>query len=139
MFEPPDTTEDTGLSQSWIPKLCQIEIPMGDIPRTLTFYREVFGWVPAPIEIHSYFVMQIPEELPYGVSLVPQTFSSKKGPQITLYYEVDSESQREAIVKKAETWEGKSLGPARALPGYGSVQFILDPNGNRFGLFFGQK
>ena len=110
--------------------ICQIEIPISDTKESLKFYEEVFGWKAVPIELHQYIVMETPDDCPYGISLIPSP-KSKTGIGTTVYFKV---KQLDSIQKKAEEF-GCPLQQGRSLPGYGKVQIIKDPSGNRLGLF----
>ncbi len=135
MSQSQNPPKNSGLGSPWLPELCQVEIPISDIPVSLDFYREVFGWVPAPIEIYNYIVLQTLGDVPYGISLIPQSAAIKKGAQITLYFSAPNEEAIAAITEKTKAWGGKVQGSLRQVPGYGCIQFIQDPSDNRFGLF----
>jgi predicted enzyme related to lactoylglutathione lyase len=112
--------------------LCQIEIQVSDLSRSIEFYREVFGWQPVPAFIHEYVVLDVPEHCQFGVSLVPQPNLGRcHGNAVRLYFRV---SDAPLILERASTFGGQRL-PGRSLPGYGRVEVVTDPDGNAFGLF----
>ena len=113
--------------------LCQIEIPAIDLEKSITFFEQVFQWKAVPIEIHQYIVLETPKECPFGISLIPVSKGSS-GRSVTLYFQVEDLAQ---IASLAERYEGRVIAPERELPGYGAVQIISDPSGNKFGLFQG--
>ena len=109
--------------------LCQIEIPVKDPLASLAFYEQVFGWKKSKAEIHDYFIIEVPEDLPFGVSLIPKKNPHQGGP--VLYFRVEN---AEKLANLAQACGGKKrFGPKR-FPGYGMVWQIEDPDGNGFGL-----
>lgn len=117
-------------------RLCQLEIPVDDPPRALAFYASVFGWQPVPAEIHEYVVLAVPDDCPFGMSLVPRrapaaaTVPSNAG--IVPYFGV---ADPEAVAVLAASHGGRRrFGPVK-LAGYGEVYQIEDSEGNRVGLY----
>lgn len=117
-------------------KICQIEIHVQDLEKSLAFYQEVFGWQRSPADLHDYLVLDVPASCPYGISLVPVGKSTQLGKtsnsRIVLYFACD---EPEWFAEQAVKAGGrKRLGPKK-LPGYGTIYQIEDPDGNRFGLY----
>jgi len=113
-------------------KLCQVEIHATRLEVSRTFYEEVFGWKAVPAEIHNYLVLDVPEDCPFGISIVPSMGAKQSSGQIILYFEVQKAAE---IAEKAVHFGGsKKFGPTR-LPAYGQIWQITDPDGHRFGLF----
>lgn len=114
-------------------ELCQIEIQVDDLDRSVQFYQNVFGWSPVPAEIHEVTVLDVPQECPYGISLVPGRHSkaADKG-RIVLYFE--SKDPKALVDRALENGGTLRFGPKK-LRGYGEIYQIVDPNGIRFGLF----
>jgi len=112
-------------------KLCQIEISVGDLSRAQDFYRDAFGWLAVPAELHRYVVLTVPDDCPFGVSLIPNA-TAAGGRSIMLYFSVDDPKGVTAAVVAAG---GKASGNPTALAGYGLVYLVEDPDGNRFGLY----
>lgn len=112
-------------------QLCQIDIPVTDIPRALSFYERVFGWRAAPAELHEYVVIDVPKTCRFGIALVPRKGEAGRA-GVTVYFEVADPG---AVCQAAlEAGGAKRFGPTK-LPGYGSIFQIEDPDGNRWGLF----
>jgi predicted enzyme related to lactoylglutathione lyase len=112
-------------------KLCQIEIPVSDIERSILFYNQVFGWKQVPAEMHEYIVLDVPDDCPYGISLIP-TKKERTGDSVVLYFQTENP---EMIAEAAKEHGGRlRFGPKR-LGAYGNVYQIEDPDGNRFGLY----
>ena len=111
--------------------ICQVEIPYQDKEASLRFYAEVFGWPALPMEVYPYLILEIPEDFPYGISLVPRK-DRQEGRGVTLYISCES---LESKIRLAERFGGKLLSPPRKVPGYGEVCHIQDPCGTRWGLF----
>lgn len=113
-------------------QLCQIEIHVSDLRRSLTFYEGVFGWRAAPAEIHDYVVLDVPEDCPFGIALAVNKAARSSGSRSVLYFRVDDPK---AIAERVEAHGGTLVfGPAK-LGGYGTVYRIRDPDGQTFGLF----
>lgn len=70
-------------------KLCQIEIPVTDLETAVVFYEAVFGWKQAPAEMHEYIVMHVPDDCPFGISLIPST-KERNGDSVVLYFQVEN-------------------------------------------------
>lgn len=112
--------------------LCQIEIQVADLAKSLSFYEAVFGWRKSAADIHDYHVLDVPDEQSFGVALIPIVRSDPTKTKLTLYFRADDPA---ALLAVAEAAGGKKLsGPTRAM-GYGDVYFFEDPNGVKFGLF----
>ena len=113
-------------------KLCQVEIHATRLDVSRKFYEEVFGWKAVPAEMHNYLVLDVPEDCPFGISIVPSLGAKTSSGQIILYFEVQSAA---SIAERAEQFGGsKKFGPTK-LPAYGNIWQITDPDGHRFGLF----
>ncbi len=115
-------------------KLCQIEIQVTDLKKSLEFYEEVMGWRAVPAEIHLVTVLEVPSSCSFGISLVssPHQRGPQTGSSLTLYF---AHEDPEQILAKAGRWGGKVRFGPKKLPGYGHIYQIEDPNGVRFGLF----
>jgi predicted enzyme related to lactoylglutathione lyase len=117
-------------------KLCQMEIHAARLDVSRTFYQEVFGWKAVPAEMYNYLVLDVPEDCPFGISIVPSPSAKPSSGQIILYFQVTDAA---AIAERATMFGGtKKFGPTR-LPAYGSIWQIADPDGHRFGLFEKQE
>jgi predicted enzyme related to lactoylglutathione lyase len=112
-------------------KLCQVEIPVLDIERAILFYERVFGWKQAPAEMHEYIVMQVPEDCPFGISLIP-TKKERQGDSVVLYFQTENP---EAVAEAAKKNGGRLRFGPKKLGFYGEIYQIEDPDGNRFGLY----
>ncbi len=123
------------MAQSLNPKhLCQIEIHVHELDKALEFYKEVFGWHEAPVDIHGMHLLQVPEDCPWGISLIPiAPTSERRTTRQILYFSVNSE-QRETILKQTEAYGGRIIRNQNATPGYGLISQIEDPDGHRWGL-----
>ncbi|MEZ4743622.1 MAG: VOC family protein [Bdellovibrionota bacterium] len=116
-------------------KLCQIEIMVSDLDRSLLFYDKVFGWKAVPAYIYNYVVLDVPESCPFGVSLIPDNEVSKSfGTRVILYFEVNNSR---SVVELAYQYGGKKI-LEKKLPGYGRTVQLSDPDGQIFGLYIPQ-
>lgn len=125
--------------------LCQIEIPVEDLVAAIAFYRDAFGWTPAPADLHDFIVLDVPGDCAFGISLVPKTPARNTSPQSNdtlraptvrqspvLYFACDDPAE---IVRKVLAQGGRlEFGPTK-LMGYGEVTRIEDPEGIRWGLY----
>lgn len=110
--------------------LVQVEIPVRDPEASLRFYAEAFGWKRVPLDLENYWVLEIAEGAPFGVSLVPSHEAPGKGP--VLYFSTPDPSR---VLERVRAGGGSvRFGPKR-LPGYGSIYQVVAPDGNVFGLF----
>ena len=117
-------------------RLCQVEIKVGDIERASNFYERTFGWSIVPAHIHNYVILKVPEDCPFGISLIPgkaPSTASDSSSRIVLYFRT---SDPESIVSKAIENGGKKV-LERDLPSYGHIFQIADPDGQIFGLYKG--
>jgi predicted enzyme related to lactoylglutathione lyase len=113
--------------------LCQIEIPVSNIEVSLEFYWKVFGWKKVPCEIAGYYILDVPSEFGFGVSLIPQlSGTSKKDSQSRLYFTCQNPDR---YLNAIETYGGKILGGPSPRPGYGMIWRFQDPDGHAYGLF----
>lgn len=115
--------------------LCQIEIPVSDVNVALRFYAEVFGWNLVPAEMIGYYILDVPSDYGFGISLVP-THEGKpsqvKSYASRLYFKCQTPDKTIEVIK---TCGGKVLGTAVDRPGYGMTWRFQDPDENQFGLF----
>lgn len=113
--------------------ICQIEIPVSDIKASLKFYSEVFGWKRVPAEIAGYYILDVPREFGFGVSLTPKPSGiSKKCNSSRLYFKCQNPDR---YLDAIETYGGKILGGPSLRPGYGMIWRFQDPDGHAYGLF----
>ena len=118
-----------------VQNLCQIEIKVTDIDRSLSFYEKVFGWVRVPADIHEYHVLKVPEEWPFGVSLVPTKVLNPSN-SVVNYFHTNSV---QTVLDDARKNGGDVVFGPKILPGYGSLFHIKDPDGNTIGVFSEEK
>lgn len=113
-------------------RVCQVEIPVSDVPRATYFYENAFGWKPVPAELHEYVVLAVPDACSFGIALVPGREKEAKTSGVVLYFAVDDP---ELVASAAQAFGGRRrFGPVK-LFGYGQVWQVEDPDGTRFGLY----
>ena len=112
--------------------LCQIEIYVSSLGVSLEFYEKVFGWKKVPAYMHNLCVLDV-KDSKIGVALVPSI--TKANQKSTLFFRVESAADVEQILKIAEKLTGKKPKRGRFLPGFGTVTYVIDPDGHRLGLF----
>lgn len=117
---------------STVLEIVQIEIHTTNLEKSILFYSNVFGWKPLPAEIQNCVVLDVPENSPWGVSLIPTKAAVTPNKSFTLYFKT---SNAESLAKLAKEFGGASLFGPTLLPAYGSIWQITDPDGHRFGLF----
>lgn len=113
--------------------ICQLEFLVNDLERATKFYEQVMGWSASPAALHDFVILEVPEDCPFGISLVPQKKSREQNPECRMipYFKT---KDADAIVKKAEANGGKlRFGPKQAGGGIVFYQ-IEDPDGQRLGL-----
>lgn len=116
-------------------KLCQIEIPVRDLDAAVVFFEAAFGWKQAPAEMHEYIVLLVPDDCPFGISLVPSK-SERSGDSTVLYFQVENpQAIVDAVVKNGGKFR---FGPKR-LGLYGEIFQVEDLDQNRFGLYHKPK
>ena len=113
-------------------KLCQLEIHVKDLERSLTFYREVLGWNDVPAEIHLYHILEVPEDCPWGVALIPDSSAENRGSNLVPYF---AATDPERICGKAIEHGGKKIFGPRKMGAYGETWQIADPDGQKYGLY----
>lgn len=113
--------------------LCQIEIPVSQIEVSLRFYKEVFGWDKVPADIAGYYILDVPSEFGFGISLTPHPISAPRHPFTSrLYFKSQNTEQ---CLEAIKTNGGKILSGPSPRPGYGLVWRFQDPDGHQYGLF----
>ena len=112
--------------------LCQIEIPVSDLPRALQFYESVLGWQANPAEIHEYALLSVPDHSQFGISLKQVSEFRSRGEHVLIYFRCRT---LERILDRAVASGGSAVGWPRVVPGIGTAAVLADPDGNRIGLF----
>jgi predicted enzyme related to lactoylglutathione lyase len=116
--------------------LCQLEFKSTDIPATLHFFDKVLGWKALPITLQDYYVIEVPEDSPFGVSLVPlETKDTRLDTQATTVY-FRTEKPLDILIKITDEAGGQILDGPRTVPAYGKVLRVREPGGIILGLFF---
>lgn len=116
-------------------RICQIEIPVADLEKAAQFFELAFGWQQAPAEMHEYAVMIVPDDCPFGISLIPAK-SKHSGDGVTVYFAVDDPN---LVVEKVESAGGRLRFGPKNLGIYGEIWQVEDLDGNRFGLHSKRK
>ena len=111
--------------------ICQLELPVQNMERAIIFYLHVFGWKPLPTQIKNVTIIEVPDECPFGISLVLRPKRSQQcGPLI--YYKHDSPK---ILLSCVEKHGGNKIAGPTEIKGYGYVYQIEDSEGNNFGIF----
>jgi predicted enzyme related to lactoylglutathione lyase len=94
-----------------------------------TFYAQLFGWRLKLMEALDYALIEPgPGTLPGGIGQADET----RPAGITTYFSVDDV---EATLARAEQLGAKIAVPPWTVPGLGTMAILLDPDGNRVGLW----
>lgn len=111
--------------------ICHFEIPADDVEALASFYSELFGWRVAPVPgFNDYWFVQTsgqPGALAGGMMARQQP-----GQGIMNYVLVEGVA---AYLEQATALGAQVLVPRTEIPGMGWFGVILDPQGNRLGLF----
>lgn len=116
-------------------RLCQLEFQSTDIEASLQFVEGILGWTRAPVSIQDQFIIKMPQNSPYGISL--RSIAAQKKPKAPhgplVYFESDISLQ----ILKARTQElgGRIISEPNIVVGYGMIMVVEDPGGLRFGLY----
>ena len=107
--------------------ICHFEIPADDVTALKEFYEKLFGW-----KITN-------AEGPFEYCLIETGgagggMRKRENPEDKLNVHIQVESVDE-YSKRIEDLGGKILAPKQAIPGYGFVAFVSDPQGNCFGIW----
>ena len=113
-------------------RLCQIEILVSDLKRSVAFYDEALGWKPAPAQLHDFVVLSVPDDCPFGIGLRSGIPEKTNGNQVVLYFAAD---HPQAVIQRVGSCGGHPVFGPNHLPGYGYIWQFADPDGNRFGLY----
>jgi uncharacterized protein len=109
--------------------VCFFEIPGEDIESLQDFYREMFSWsfdkVPGAFRYHR---------IDTGQDGVKGGLTARQDKEHTSVFYVKTDSLDDALLKAA-TLGGKLVVPKRPVPGAGWFAIVLDPQGNRLGLW----
>lgn len=107
------------------------EIPVSDMERAKAFYAGLFGWqIDEMPGFEGYPMWQAPNDVSGG-GLTPRT---EDDTQPLSYVEVDSIDE---TVAAAEAAGGSVAVPKTPISDTSASAVILDPDGNRIGLFEG--
>jgi len=109
--------------------LCFFEIPGDDLEALKSFYHEMFNWGFEKVsDDFRYFSIETGDEKVKG------GLTARQDTKHTLvnYVKVDSV---QASLDKATTLGGTVVVPRKPVPGTGWYAVVLDPQGNRLGLW----
>jgi predicted enzyme related to lactoylglutathione lyase len=103
-----------------------IDITAKNAEASRTFYAQLFGWRLGLVEALDYALIEPgPGTLPGGIGQADDT-------HITTYFSVDDV---EATIARAEQLGAKVATPPWSVPGLGTMAVLLDPDGNRLGVW----
>jgi predicted enzyme related to lactoylglutathione lyase len=106
-----------------------IDITAKNAEASRTFYAQLFGWRLALVEALGYALIEPgPRTLPGGIGQADDTHPTG----ITTYFSVDDV---EATIARAAQLGSKIATPPWEVPGLGKMAIMLDPDGNRVGLW----
>ncbi|MGC8659254.1 MAG: VOC family protein [Desulfomonilaceae bacterium] len=109
--------------------ICFFEIPGDDPEKLQGFYREMFDWGFKKVsEDFRYYSIQTKSDTPKG------GLTARQDEKHTPVFYVKVKSIVDAV-GKAEGLGGQTQVPKRPVPGVGWYAVLLDPQGNRIGLW----
>jgi predicted enzyme related to lactoylglutathione lyase len=117
--------------------ICYFEIPVEDMSRAQSFYKDLFQWnfekmEGAPDNIDYWSIQTRGSEKDYGVSCGGMMKKQNPNHAITQYVGVES---IDASIEKAQKLGGTLLMPKTSVAGKGYFSLFLDPEKNPFGLW----
>ena len=118
--------------------LCQIEIRVTDLDRSKLFYRHVFGWNEAPVDIHGSVIFEVPAISPFGMRLVEHKPGLGASPSLLGIIPYFLAENFDGISQRVKDQGGHCEGAIQKVQGYGSIMIVEDPDGNKLGLFLPQ-
>jgi predicted enzyme related to lactoylglutathione lyase len=106
-----------------------IDITASDAPASRAFYTELFGWRLRLVDELDYALVEPgPGTLPGGIGSADET----RAAGITTYFSVPDV---ELTLVRAVALGATVATPPWTVPGLGRMAVILDPDGNRVGLW----
>ncbi|WP_433163857.1 VOC family protein [Kribbella sp. CA-247076] len=106
-----------------------IDIAATDADASRRFYAELFGWRLRSVEALDYALIEPgPGTLPGGIGPADET----RPAGVTTYFSV---ADVEATISRAEQLGARVATPPWTVPGLGTMAVLLDPDGNRIGLW----
>ncbi len=109
--------------------VCFFEVPVDDFDSAQRFYGELFKWtfekIPGPFRYYK---------INMGSAAIKGGMTARQDPQHTPVNYVQVDSVQESL-EKAQRLGAQVVVPRRSVPGTGWFAVILDPNGNRIGMW----
>jgi uncharacterized protein len=109
--------------------VCFFEVPTGNFESTQKFYGELFKWsfekIPGPFRYYK---------IEMGSDTIKGGMTARQDPQHTSVNYVKVQSVQ-ASLEKAQKLGAQVVVPTNPVPGTGWFAVILDPDGNRIGLW----
>lgn len=117
-------------------RLVQLELHVSDLEKSLCFYEKVFSWPRVPAELYPYYVLEVPENCPFGIALVENKNISSPNKSLIPYFEVEL---LQDLCQKVEEFGGAIKHQKVSVPGYGHACHVEDPDGHIWGIFQSRK
>ncbi len=114
--------------------LCQLEFKSKDVSKTLIFFEQVFGWKTLPITLQDYFVIDVPEDSSFGISVSPSSQDEGTESPTIAYFRCDQ--PLDEILNHIKNFGGRVIEGPRSVPAYGKAIKLSEPGGITIGLFF---
>ncbi|MGB6064052.1 MAG: VOC family protein [Desulfomonilaceae bacterium] len=109
--------------------VCFFEVPVDDFSSAQKFYGELFGWnfekIPGAFRYYK---------IDMGSDKIKGGMTARQDPTHTPVNYVKVESVQESV-EKAEKLGAQVVVPRKPVAGTGWFAVLLDPNGNRIGLW----
>lgn len=120
-------------------RLCQIEVQVTDLSRATRFYATVFGWEAVPADLFQYAILSVPDDSPFGISLLAAPGNQNTTSRSTLFLKMESAEELQELIERVKSEQQGETLKTRVVPGYGVVWTFSDPDGQKWGLFLEQK
>jgi predicted enzyme related to lactoylglutathione lyase len=121
-----------------MPRVVHFEIHASDPPRLVKFYTDVFGWKITHMPQMQYWLIDTGDASAPGIN---GGLMQRKGPKPEKGQSVNAHVCTVDVPSVDDYWkralaEGASPAmPKMTIPGVGYVAYVLDPDGNIFGIY----
>ena len=120
-----------------MPRVAHFEIHASEPEKLVEFYRELFGWTFQHLPQIDYWLVDTAHENEPGINgglLRRQGPKPAQGQAVNAHMCTVNVPSVDAYFARAQKLGGAVALPKMAIPGVGWVAYVVDPDGNVFGL-----